>query len=105
MVNRTKTDLRAVCIERIEHAIFLIEETAERMRFVHSDARSTAAERESVARLHNLAEKEFYIQYANVVRVLPIIKAGIALVDQHAGDTPAIRGFEKLKAAVQSAEA
>jgi hypothetical protein len=105
MVSRTKTDLRTVCIERIEHALFHIEETAERVRFVHSDPRSTSQERESVNRIHRKAEEEFYIQYANVVRVLPIVKAGIELVDRHTNDPPRLTGFEKLMAAVQAAEA
>lgn len=104
MVSRTRTDLRAVCIERIEHALYHIEETAERVRFVQSDPRSTSQERESVQRLHKAAEQEFYVQYLNVVRVLPIAKAGIALVDLHSDDPPDIRGYTALVAAVEEAE-
>lgn len=104
MINRTTTDLRRVCIERIEHALFRIEETAERMRFVHSDARSSTAERESASRTHRAAEQEFFVQYANVVRILPIVHAGIAFVDLHRDQPPNLEGFDELATAVHSAE-
>jgi hypothetical protein len=104
MVSRTRTDLREVCIERIEHALYHIEETAERLKFVHADPRSTSQERESVQRIHKAAEQEFYIQYANVVRVLPIVKAGIALVDLNMANPPDIKGFNSLMVAVYDAE-
>jgi sRNA-binding protein len=93
-----------VCIERIEHALFRIEETEARVRFILSDQRSTSAERESATRSHRSAEQEFYVQYANVVRVLPIVKAGIALVDLHSNDCPEVEGFDDLVLAVQQAE-
>jgi hypothetical protein len=101
---RTRTDLRAVCLERIEHALFRIDQMRERLHFVHSDTRSTTAERESVKRLYDSTEREFYIQHYNVARLLPVVKAAIEYVDKHKSNERIPDGFERLAASVMEAE-